>query len=146
MNEVRIADAEREAAAAKLQQHFAAGRLDLTELEARTQRVLAARFQHEIDEQLADMPSRAMPVPEEEEYIELEAVRPQLPTRRGVVAMPKRGKEIFVGVVSLIALGLFIYGIIRGVWWSWLAFIALPGVASLLLLGDERQVKPKRGS
>jgi hypothetical protein len=53
---VRIGDAERDAAAAALGEHFAAGRLDRMELEERLAAACAARTQPELDRLFVDLP------------------------------------------------------------------------------------------
>jgi hypothetical protein len=64
--DVRASDAERDAAAAALQEHFAEGRLTLDELHERLDSVLASRTHGQLDELFADMPRlpRAPVVPE----------------------------------------------------------------------------------
>ncbi len=53
---VRIGDAERDAAAAELGEHFALGRLDPGEFSTRLDSVLAARTQGELDRVFVDLP------------------------------------------------------------------------------------------
>lgn len=60
---VRIGDAEREAAAASLGEHFAAGRVDQVELDERLAAIYAARTQQEIDAQFRDLPDPRRPDP-----------------------------------------------------------------------------------
>lgn len=59
--DLRIGDREREAAAAALGEHFAAGRLDPAELEERLSAVYAARTQPQIDRAFADLPDPRRP-------------------------------------------------------------------------------------
>jgi DUF1707 SHOCT-like domain len=54
---MRVSDAEREAAAAELREHFASGRLDQEELEIRLSAVFAARTRGELNAIFADLPS-----------------------------------------------------------------------------------------
>ncbi|HTR90421.1 MAG TPA: DUF1707 domain-containing protein [Trebonia sp.] len=56
-NEMRISDAEREAAAAELREHFASGRLDQEELNERLDRVFAAKTRGDLNGPFADLPS-----------------------------------------------------------------------------------------
>ncbi|HSK96451.1 MAG TPA: DUF1707 domain-containing protein [Euzebyales bacterium] len=53
---MRIGDAERDEVLNALQEHLAAGRLDVDEYEQRAERVVAARYAEDLDEVLADLP------------------------------------------------------------------------------------------
>jgi Domain of unknown function (DUF1707) len=54
--DIRIGDAERDAAMVQLREHFVAGRLTFDELTERIDGALAARTQRHIDRLLADLP------------------------------------------------------------------------------------------
>jgi hypothetical protein len=54
---MRVSDAEREAAAAELREHFASGRLDQEELDERLSAVFAARTRGELSALFTDLPS-----------------------------------------------------------------------------------------
>jgi hypothetical protein len=54
---MRVSDAEREAAAAELREHFASGRLDQEELNERLSAVFAARTRGDLNALFADLPS-----------------------------------------------------------------------------------------
>jgi len=54
--DLRIGDAEREARAAELREHFAQGRLSLTEFNERLSAVFAALTQQQLDQVTADLP------------------------------------------------------------------------------------------
>ncbi len=56
-HEMRISDADREAAAAELREHFASGRLDQEELNERLDRVFAAKTRGDLNGPFADLPS-----------------------------------------------------------------------------------------
>jgi hypothetical protein len=71
---IRIADADRERAAARLQRAMAEGRISLAELEERLAVVYAARYEADLRPPLADLPSDA-PAP----------VAPTLPTGKPLV-------------------------------------------------------------
>jgi len=58
---MRVGDAEREAAAAELREHFASGRLDQEELEMRLSAVFAARTRGDLNALFADLPSAGHP-------------------------------------------------------------------------------------
>ncbi len=68
-NDVRASDAERDSAAAALREHFVQGRLTLEELMSQLDTTLTARTRSQLDNVLADLPSRteqrpAVPEPE----------------------------------------------------------------------------------
>jgi Domain of unknown function (DUF1707) len=58
---LRVSDAERDAALGELSQHYQAGRLSTEELDERTSLILAARTGDELEVQLRDLPSLAAP-------------------------------------------------------------------------------------
>jgi hypothetical protein len=55
-NDMRVSDAEREAAAADLREHFASGRLDSDELDQRLSAVFAARTRGDLTALFTDLP------------------------------------------------------------------------------------------
>ncbi len=59
--QVRIGDAEREAAVSALGDHYAAGRLDLDEYDERTSRAFAARVQADLWPLFRDLPAQPPP-------------------------------------------------------------------------------------
>ena len=56
-NEMRVSDAEREAAAAELQEHFASGRLNQDELDERLAAAFAAKTRADLNALFTDLPS-----------------------------------------------------------------------------------------
>lgn len=56
-NEMRVGDAEREAAAAELREHYASGRLTLDELNERVDKALAATTRGDLNALMTDLPS-----------------------------------------------------------------------------------------
>ncbi len=58
-HEMRVSDAERDAAAAELREHFASGRLDQEELDQRLTAVFAAKTRGDLNAQFTDLPSGA---------------------------------------------------------------------------------------
>jgi hypothetical protein len=60
---LRIGDVEREQAISQLQEHTAAGRLDLDEFEERMGHVTAARTAADLDAVMADLPRSPQPLP-----------------------------------------------------------------------------------
>lgn len=77
--EPRIGDAEREAATARLGDHFAAGRLDHEEYDERLDAIWSARTRADLDVLFWDLPRAAAPVLPE---------RPARTRRRGRVVPP----------------------------------------------------------
>jgi hypothetical protein len=59
---LRIGDADREAAAAALREHFAQGRLTMDEFQQRVELVFAARTDHDLAAITRDLPSAAPPL------------------------------------------------------------------------------------
>lgn len=55
--EMRVSDAEREATAAELREHYASGRLTLDELNERIDRAFAAKTRGDLDALMRDLPS-----------------------------------------------------------------------------------------
>jgi hypothetical protein len=55
--EMRVSDAEREATAAELREHYASGRLTLDELNERVDKALAAKTRGDLDALMRDLPS-----------------------------------------------------------------------------------------
>ncbi|MEU4674435.1 DUF1707 domain-containing protein [Amycolatopsis sp. NPDC023774] len=60
---IRCSDTERETAATALHAAVGEGRLSLAEVEERTATIYSARFRHELDAVLADLPRSAAPAP-----------------------------------------------------------------------------------
>jgi len=56
-NEMRVGDAEREAAAAELREHYASGRLTLDELNERVDKAFAAKTRGDLNTVMTDLPS-----------------------------------------------------------------------------------------
>ena len=57
-NEMRVGDAEREAAAAELREHYASGRLTLDEMNERVDKAFAAKTRGDLNALMTDLPSR----------------------------------------------------------------------------------------
>jgi hypothetical protein len=81
-NDVRVSDAERDSAAAALQEHFVEGRLTLDELQERLNSVLSAKTYGQLDKVFTDMPKLPprLVVPEPAEP-------PVIPARYAAVAV-----------------------------------------------------------
>jgi Domain of unknown function (DUF1707) len=105
---VRIGDAERDEVLNALQEHLAAGRLDVDEYEQRAERVVAARYAEDLAEALADLPPT-----------QAEQQRRQADERRGADRPPHWQGRLPFPVPLMIGLAV-------------LAVIALPGPPFLL--------------
>jgi uncharacterized protein DUF1707 len=57
-NDMRVGDAEREAAAAELREHYASGRLTLDELNERVDKAFAAKTRGDLNALMTDLPSK----------------------------------------------------------------------------------------
>lgn len=61
MTQIRIGDAERDAAASALGEHYAAGRLTKDEYDERIDRVWAAKYEDDLVPLFSDLPRRRVP-------------------------------------------------------------------------------------
>lgn len=71
--DLRVSDADREGAASRLREHYAAGRLDSSEFEERLQAIYAARTESELESLSADLPALPPKPPSTRELL-MEAV------------------------------------------------------------------------
>jgi hypothetical protein len=94
---VRIGDAERDEVLNALQEHLAAGRLDVDEYEQRAERVVAARYAEDLEELLADLP----PTEAQQRQRRREAPRP--PRWQGLLPFPVP-LMIGLAVLAIVAL------------------------------------------
>lgn len=119
--DMRIGDADREAAAASLREHFATGRLSIEEFNQRLDHVFAATTQGQLDQITSDLPhvrTPSVPLP-------VAAAGP-IPGagRRG----RPRGPRSLLGIVgSLVA----IVAVLAAIW----VFTLMPGMMHLRLFG-----------
>jgi hypothetical protein len=114
MNQIRIGDTERDAAAAALGEHYAAGRLTKDEYDERIDGVWSARFHDDLRPLFADLPSRAPA-----------ASRPapatQIPLGRPARRVPSLGPLVPALVIALVAI-VVITGIpwlLFALFWVW---------------------------
>lgn len=139
----RLSDAERDAAAAMLREHFEAGRLDAGEFDERLSSALAARFSGELDALFGDLPEPqpglgARPIPT---AAPLPAPRPDA----GVPASPTGGTD-WIGVArGAIWPAAIILAIFVG---NWGLFIAIAIIGSIILgqiANNQRKPPPYLG-
>lgn len=140
--DIRISDAEREAAIATLGEHLSTGRLELPEYEERCDRVTVARTRGELEALFRDLP---LPHPD--------LSSATAPRQRDLVRLPSKKKKemvhtpesrrydalanicLFVGMPTAVLLTVFL-----GFWWLFIPFgIGLFGFAAA---ADEAK-KPK---
>lgn len=123
MTQIRIGDAERDAAASSLGEHYAAGRLTKTEYDERVDEVWAARFEHDLTPLFADLPRG----PRE---VEPRAARPERRLGPGSSTPPwaQRGpwppvaRFVPIAVMALVAL-VIVTGtpwLLFGLFWLWM--------------------------
>lgn len=87
---MRIGDAERGEAAAALQKHFIAGRLDADEFDVRMGEALSAKFANQIDKLFADLPELPVDTADERK-------RPEKGVVLAVVGMMITGLALGIG-------------------------------------------------
>ena len=123
--EVRIGTAERERALEDLAEHYSAGRLTLAEFEERTEVVMEARYQRDLDTVFVDLPRPHQPVPLLEPLPE---PPPGLPAPAG--AGTARWKTTVMALTPFVALVAFVS--VK----HWVVFLMVPVVAILLFAGE----------
>ncbi|HTZ43744.1 MAG TPA: DUF1707 domain-containing protein [Jatrophihabitans sp.] len=122
----RVGDTERNAAQQALQEHLAAGRLDLDEFGDRSARAARARTAAELAELFQDLPQpHGAPA----------APPPRLRRRAGEPMLGRAG-ETAAGLAPFVAIGLFF--LVH----SWLVFLLVP-IVGVLVYGD-RGHRPRR--
>lgn len=138
---LRIGDAERNAAAADLGEHFAAGRLTQGEFEERTDAVYQARTEADLKAVLFDLPggtldgylteraadadrhARTVPARREEKVDAEHGGEVSAAAEQGTTGSQKWAIAIYVPFISLI---LFMLMREAGVALAWLAFLLVP--------------------
>ncbi|UYP17867.1 DUF1707 domain-containing protein [Rhodococcus sp. Z13] len=121
--DIRIGNAERTRALDLLGEHFAAGRLTLTEFDERSAKASAATTRADLDVLFADLP-------------EVTAATPATTRDLPVVSVdkdPERWRKVVVALTPLVALLLFF------VFDSWLFFLLIPAVSIVLYGGSRRR-------
>jgi hypothetical protein len=124
---LRVSDAERQAVADRLGEHFADGRLDQAEFDDRVGRAMGAKTRADLSGLFSDLPDAGAPA------VPHTPGRPGRPPRR-------RGHPVLVFVLLI----LFIMATAHAVWWVaapwiWVAFL---GLALLLVTGTVRRHRP----
>lgn len=127
--DIRIGTAERERALALLSEHYSAGRLTLAEFEERTEVVLEARYQRDLDPVFADLPRPPAPLAKAQP-LEPAPVGPAAPTLAPVGRDPERWRTTVMALTPFVALILFF------VTKQWLFFLAVP-IMGILLFGGK---------
>jgi len=123
--ELRIGDAEREATAESLREHYAQGRLTLDEFNERLSASLSAVTQRDLDELTADLPHVRTPI----------RPLPQQSAGPGPGYGPwRRGIGAFASVIAALAVvTVFSFAVAPGMWH--LRFFSLPGRLPVLIIG-----------
>jgi hypothetical protein len=121
--ELRIGDAEREATADSLREHYAQGRLSLDEFNERLSAAFSAVTQRDLDELTADLPHVRTPVAP----LPQQSAGPGAGPRRSVI-------RAFAGLITALAVvGVFSFAVAPGMWH--LRFFSLPGRLPVLVIG-----------
>lgn len=131
--DIRIGTAEREQALDLLSEHFAAGRLTVTEFDERSGIVSAATTRSELVPVFADLPGNYQ-APGTAPPLSM-VTPPDAPAERGFNPPDWSGRVM--AVVPILAVILFF---VTG---TWLWFLAIP-LAGALLFGTDRERKAKR--
>ncbi|MEU5842863.1 DUF1707 domain-containing protein [Rhodococcus sp. NPDC047139] len=127
--DIRIGNAERSEALDLLGDHFALGRLSLSEFDDRSARASMATTRGDLAVLFADLPTHVTD--------DLTATRDDLP-----VIIPQKEsalrREVVMGLTPLVALVLFF------VFDTWLFFLLIPAVAIVLFAGRDRDERAHR--
>ncbi len=121
--DIRIGNAERSEALDLLGEHFALGRLTLSEFDERSAKASAATTRGDLQVLFTDLPAHVTELPT--------TTRDDLP----VIAPkkdPERWREVVMGLTPLVALVLFF------TFDTWLFFLLIPAVAIVLFAGRDR--------
>ena len=106
-DQLRLSDAEREAAVARLGEHYAAGRLDKDEYDERSDAIWSARTRGDLRPVFRDLPGSG-PEPVARPRVALRQRRPRLPFPVALLI------ALVIGAVALTHLPIFLIGL--GVW------------------------------
>ena len=121
--DIRIGNAERSEALDLLGEHFALGRLTLSEFDERSAKASAATTRGDLQVLFTDLPAQVTELPT--------TTRDDLP----VIAPkkdPDRWREVVMGLTPLVALVLFF------TFDTWLFFLLIPAVGIVLFAGRDR--------
>jgi len=148
-DEMRAADADRQAVAEQLKAALEEGRLDLHEYDERLQRAYAAKTYGDLHPLLSDLPSAAVPVPAQRRpaSVLVEASNAEL-TRRWLLQVwsswvPAVGITTAIWLISSVAAGdlLFFWPIwVAGPWGAVMVFVTLAGLTN----GEPRKQAEKQ--
>jgi Domain of unknown function (DUF1707) len=106
--DLRVSDAEREAAADFLKRHYAAGRLSEDELSARVDAVYRARTESQLDRLTADLPALPEPLPAPRRLPRLSPALTAVAVLAGVVLVADALPEELVTMLVALGLPLFV--------------------------------------
>jgi uncharacterized membrane protein len=121
--ELRIGDAEREATADSLREHYAQGRLSLDEFNERLSATFSAVTQRDLDELTADLPHVRTPLAP----LPQQSAGPGTGPRRG-------GIGAFASLIAALAVvAVFSFAVAPGMWHH--RFFSLPGRLPFLIIG-----------
>ena len=114
--DLRVSDAERDAVAGELGQHFQDGRLDQAEFDDRVTAAIAAKTRRDLDELLTDLPQASAGRPGwEASERDRAGAREAAPWRSGS-REAKRGRPHVLAVLPLLVAAAVIGGLLVGGW------------------------------
>lgn len=147
----RLSDAERDAAAAMLREHFEAGRLDAGEFDERLGTALAARYASDLTALFSDLPE-PRPAPEAESPAATRwssptpwssTTAPVPATRPGARVPSKPGGTDWVGVArGAIWPVAILLGLLTGNWWTFIVIAIIGSVVLGQIAGNQRKPPP----
>ena len=132
---LRVSDLDREQAAAAIREHYAAGRLDSSELEERLQAAYGARTQRELNALSADLPALPPKPPTTTELI-----------RQAVTSTSLVGNAGAAGVFFLAATGIWALTGAGGSFWpKWVLVFMLVSIVRGIRRDQRRARRRRRG-
>jgi hypothetical protein len=114
--DLRVSDAERDAVAGELGQHFQDGRLDQAEFDERVTAAMAAKTLRDLDELLADLPQASAGQPVWAAGEPDQAGAPGAGPWRSGPSGPARGRPHVLALLPLLVAAVVIGGLLAGGW------------------------------
>ncbi|MFC0110420.1 DUF1707 SHOCT-like domain-containing protein [Kibdelosporangium aridum] len=142
---IRISDAERDEAVAKLGTHMTTGRLDLSEYEERCGQAAAARTRAELEALFEDLPAphpdlssatRPVDIVKKTGQLVSRSTKKELETPTTAALDAIAGVAFIIGIPAAILLTIFL-----GMWW-----LFIPVGAVLVIAGSASDAAKKRAS
>ncbi|MDO5533335.1 MAG: DUF1707 domain-containing protein [Propionibacteriaceae bacterium] len=137
----RLSDADRDAAATQLREHFEAGRLDASEFDERLTTALSARFASELTPLFADLPGPD-PLPARQLGSSFLTTppgsRPSTPA-----PAPAQGNTDWIGVArGVIWPAAILLALVTGNWWTFIVIAIIGSIILTQIAGNQRKPPP----